>query len=134
MIVTKPADFRAKQKEFFQKAYEGEVVVVSRPRNENTVIINQDAYNRLMQERRIMAYYMGLKKIGKLGKDEEFHMTEIIEKIFNAEIIPFTPKTEKEYFERIDKSLKDVEEGRTQDAKEALKEICSEIENAAVFG
>lgn len=49
MVVTKPADIRKEQKKYFSIAYQGEPVIVSRPRNENVVVISEDEYNRLMK-------------------------------------------------------------------------------------
>ena len=71
MIATKPAELRMNLKDYLQKAFDGEIVIVSRPRNENTVIISESSYNRLMQERRLMAYYMRLKESGKMTKKDD---------------------------------------------------------------
>ena len=35
---------------------------------------------------------------------------------------------ELDYLERIDKSLKEIDEGKTMDSREAVEMICSEIE------
>ena len=44
------------------------------------------------------------------------------------------PKDKEDYLERIDRSLKELEEGKTMDAKKALELICSEIENEKISG
>ena len=60
MVVTKPADIRKEQKKYFSIAYKGEPVVVSRPRNENVVVISENEYNRLLTLGRLSAYHEGL--------------------------------------------------------------------------
>lgn len=60
MVVTKPADIRKEQKKYFSIAYQGEPVVVSRPRNENVVVISENEYNRLLTLGRLSAYHEGL--------------------------------------------------------------------------
>ena len=60
MVVTKPADISKEQKKYFSIAYQGEPVIVSRPRNENVVVISEDEYNRLMTLGRLSAYHEGL--------------------------------------------------------------------------
>jgi len=85
MEVTKPAELRQNQKEYLQKAYEGEVVLVVRPRNENVVILNNALYSRIMQERRIMAYFLKTNKKESLDPAEEGDLAEIIGGIFDEE-------------------------------------------------
>ncbi len=63
MIVTKVADLRYKQKEYFDKAYEGETVVVSRPKNQNIVIVSEQKYNKLQSDIRILEYAIRLLKL-----------------------------------------------------------------------
>ena len=60
MVVAKPAEIRQEQKKFFNIAYQGEPVVVSRPRSENVVIISEDEYNDIMAKNRLLSYYLGL--------------------------------------------------------------------------
>ena len=134
MLTTKPAELRMNLKEYLQKAYEGETVVVSRPRSENAVIISEDAYNRLMRERRLMTYYLGLKSSGIIDSKNEEQLTKVIQGAFGGERIPFRIESDQDYYDRIDKSIREIYEGKTKDAKEALTEICSEIENAALSG
>ena len=127
MIVTKPADFRMNQKDFFQKAYEGETVIISRPRNENVVMISEKEYNKLLREKRLMMYFLGLKTSGRLNDEEESIAAEGIYGALGGEVIKMYPKDKEDYLERIDRSLKELEEGKTMDAKKALELICSEI-------
>ena len=134
MIVTKPADFRMNQKFFFEKAYDDEPVTISRPRNENVVIISEKTYNRLLRENRLMMYYIDLKNSGILNAEEEKAVSEGIYGALGGKIIQMHPKNEEDYLERIDKSLRELEAGKTMDAKKALELICSEIENEKISG
>ena len=63
MIVTKVADLRYKQKEYFDKAFEGETVVVSRPKNQNVVILSEQNYNKLRSDIRILEYAVRMFKL-----------------------------------------------------------------------
>ena len=134
MLATKPAELRMNLKDYLQKAYEGETVVVSRPRNENTVIISEDAYNRLMRERRLMTYYIGLKASGIIDDEEEEKLSKVIQGVFGSERTTIRVESDQAYYDRLDKSIREIYEGKTKDAKESLIEICSELENAALSG
>ncbi len=56
MVATKPADIRSRQKEYFEQAYMGETVIVSRPQNKNVVIISEKKYNEMLQAQRMQEY------------------------------------------------------------------------------
>lgn len=56
MVATKPADIRSRQKEYFEQAYSGETVIVSRPQNKNVVIISEKKYNDLLRAMRMQEY------------------------------------------------------------------------------
>ena len=47
MIVTKQMDLRANIKKYFDIAFDGEPVIVSRKENKNVVIISESKYNEL---------------------------------------------------------------------------------------
>ena len=47
MIVTKQMDLRANIKKYFDIAYDGEPVIVSRKKNKNVVIISESKYNEM---------------------------------------------------------------------------------------
>ena len=49
MIATKPVDLRARLKEYFDIAFKGEPVIVSRKNNENVVIISEHEYNEMQK-------------------------------------------------------------------------------------
>lgn len=71
MVVTKPVDIRREQKRFFTIAYRGEPVIVSRPRNENVVVISEDRYRELLTRDRLLAYYRGLTDDMDIPADNE---------------------------------------------------------------
>ncbi len=60
MVVTKPVEIRKEQKKYFNIAYQGEPVVVSRPRNENVVVISEEEYRRIKMENRVLSYAVKL--------------------------------------------------------------------------
>ena len=61
MVVTKPAEFRMNQKEYFRKAYGGEPIVISRPRNENVMLISEKDYKYFIRQKHLIQYYMKMK-------------------------------------------------------------------------
>ena len=56
MLSVKPAEMRSKQKEYFEKAYDGETIIVPRPKSRNVVILSEKKYNEIMQAIRILKY------------------------------------------------------------------------------
>lgn len=102
MIATKPAELRMKLKDYLQKAFDGETVIVARPRNENTIIISEEYYNRLMQERRLMAYYMKMKESGMMTEKEDESYSGMILDFFSGK-----EKMEKRSFKRKRGALSD---------------------------
>ena len=56
MIATKPIDLRARLKEYFDIAFRGEPVIVSRKNNENVVIISEREYNEMQKAKRNALY------------------------------------------------------------------------------
>lgn len=117
MLTTKPAELRINLKDYLQKAYEGEIVIVSRPRNENTVIISEESYNRLMRERRLMAYYIGLKVSGYIEAEEEEQLANDIQGVFGSDRTPFRMESDHAYLDRLDKSIREIYEGKTKEEK-----------------
>ena len=71
MVVTKPADFRKNQKEYFEIAYKGEPVLIVRPRNENVVIIGDSKYRELEMRMRLLTYYYKCRESGKSDDIED---------------------------------------------------------------
>lgn len=68
MVAVKPAEIRNNQKTFFEKAYEGEDIVVSRPQKHNVVIVSEEKYNEMQQAMRSMLYYTGLSETGVIDR------------------------------------------------------------------
>lgn len=134
MVVTKPADFRMNQKEFFQKAYEGEAVIISRPRNENVVMISVDEYNELRFAKRMYAYCDGIVDLRKqatdLEKKDELTEKELLKfyKSFlkfmkkNKDRL-FTPLTEEEMLAELEEARNDEEAGRLYTADQIKEEM-----------
>lgn len=50
MIATKQMDVRANIKKYFDMAFSGEPIIVSRKENKNVVIISESKYNELEEE------------------------------------------------------------------------------------
>ena len=134
MIVTKPADFRMNQKEFFQKAYEGEPVIISRPRNENVVILSVDEFNRLQFSKRMYAYCDGLSDLKQKAAEmeEKDKLTEKdLMKFFKSFLQfmkrnkdrLFTPLTEEEMVAELEEARKDAEEGRLYTVDQVKEEM-----------
>lgn len=133
MVVTKPADFRAKQKEFFQKAYEGDVVVISRPRNENVVIISADDYNEMKALKRFSAYCDGFSefydKITNMVEDDLSEsdlrkMFSILQKAIKQKKEKiFAPMTKEEMLEKLTEARKHAEEGQVKPADQVYEEM-----------
>lgn len=62
MIATKQMDIRANIKKYFDLAFNGEPVIVSRKENKNVVVISEAEYNELQKAKRNVEY---LKKLDK---------------------------------------------------------------------
>lgn len=56
MIATKQMDFRANIKKYFDLAFNGETIIVSRKENKNVVVISEQAYNELQRAKRNAEY------------------------------------------------------------------------------
>lgn len=56
MIATKQMDVRANIKKYFDIAFDGEPVIVSRKENKNVVIVSEREYNELMKAKRNAEY------------------------------------------------------------------------------
>ncbi len=60
MVIAKQMEVRSNIKEYFDMAYDGEVIIVPRKQNRNVVIISETEYNAFKQLRRIEAYHQKL--------------------------------------------------------------------------
>ncbi len=56
MLIAKQMEIRSNIKEYFDMAYDGEVIIVPRKQGRNIVIVSEAEYNRLKQLERIGAY------------------------------------------------------------------------------
>lgn len=57
MIATKQMDIRANIKKYFDLAYNGEAIIVSRKQNKNVVVISEAEYNELQKAKRNADYF-----------------------------------------------------------------------------
>ena len=62
MIATKPIEFRTNLKRYMDQTYEGEPVVVARPKNHNVVVISEESYNTLLKAQRNADYLEKLNR------------------------------------------------------------------------
>lgn len=62
MVAAKSMNVRNSFREWCDKAYGGETVIVSRPKNENVVMISEAAYNELLKAKRNAEYTAMLEK------------------------------------------------------------------------
>lgn len=78
MVLTKPADIRREQKKYFNIAYQGEPVVVTRPRSENVVVISEERYKELITMNRLLAYHNSLSDTTNVdvGSDDSLLITD----------------------------------------------------------
>lgn len=82
MIATKQMDVRANIKKYFDMAFDGEPVIVSRKENKNVVIISEAEYNELARAKRNAEYLAKLDESFKQfedGKTISFSMEELRE-------------------------------------------------------
>ena len=75
MIATKQMDVRANIKKYFDMAFNGEPVIVSRKENKNVVIISEAEYNDLEKARKNVEY---LEKLNRA--DEQIKNGQIVTK------------------------------------------------------
>ena len=62
MIATKQMDLRANIKKYFDIAFNGEPVIVSRKENKNVVVISETEYNNLQKAKRNAEYLAHLDR------------------------------------------------------------------------
>lgn len=56
MVATKSIDVRDNFKDYCEKVFNGETLIISRPRNENVIMISEKSYNDLQKELRNASY------------------------------------------------------------------------------
>ena len=82
MIATKQMDIRANIKRYFDLAFNGEPVIVSRKHNENVVVISEKEYNDLQRAKRNIEYLAKIDKSTEQlnqGKTISFSIDELKE-------------------------------------------------------
>ena len=80
MIATRQMDIRANLKKYFDYAFNGEPVIVSRKENKNVVVISEKEYNDLLKAKRNAEYLAKLDKSREeleQGKTISFSMDEL---------------------------------------------------------
>ena len=70
MVTVKPAELRKNQKEYFDQAYQGETILVSRPKNCNVVIISEQRFNEMRQVLRSVSYFSTLREVQTEAKQK----------------------------------------------------------------
>ena len=85
MIATKQMDIRANIKKYFDLAFNGETIIVSRKQNKNVVVISEAEYNDLQKAKKNAEYLAHLdRSFEQLQKDEVIIKSmEELEKLAN---------------------------------------------------
>lgn len=77
MLAVKSMDVRDNFKSLCERVFNGETVVVSRPKNENVVILSEAEYNNLIKEKRNAEYLAMLDKSFKEAESGGFITKEV---------------------------------------------------------
>ncbi len=85
MIATKQMDIRANIKKYFDLAFNGETIIVSRKQNKNVVVISEAEYNDLQKAKKNAEYLAHLdRSFEQLQKGEVIVKSiEELEKLAN---------------------------------------------------
>ena len=62
MVALKAIDIKNNFKEICSKIINGEIIMLSRPRNENVVMLSELEYNELAKAKRNLDYFLKLEK------------------------------------------------------------------------
>ena len=62
MLVVKSMDVRENFKALCDKVFQGETLIISRPKNENVVMLSEKEYNQMMKTKRNAEYLTMLDK------------------------------------------------------------------------
>ncbi len=62
MIAVKSMNVRDNWKEWCNKVFNGETIIVSRPKNENIVMLSESEYNEIMKQQRNAEYLAKLER------------------------------------------------------------------------
>ena len=67
MIAVKSMSVRANFKEWCRKVFNGETIIVSRPKNENVVMVSEKKYNELLKAKKNAEYLAKSSAEAKAG-------------------------------------------------------------------
>ena len=79
MLAVKSMDVRDNFKNLCDKVYNGETLVISRPRNENIIMLSEKEYNDMMKAKRNADYLAMLDKSVKEASEGGFVIKSIDE-------------------------------------------------------
>ena len=79
MLAVKSMDVRDNFKSFCDKVFDGETLIVSRPKNQNVVMMSESEYNNIMQAKRNAEYLTMLDKSMAEAETGKFIMKSIEE-------------------------------------------------------
>jgi antitoxin YefM len=79
MLAVKSIDVRDNFKKFCDKVSQGEVVIVSRPKNKNIIMVSEDEYNNLLKAKKNADYLAMLDKSIKEAESGGFVVKSIDE-------------------------------------------------------
>lgn len=80
MLAIKSMDVRANLKKICDKVFKGETLIISRPKNENIVMLSEREYNKIMKAKRISDYLTMLNKSMEEAKSGGF-ITKTLEEL-----------------------------------------------------
>jgi hypothetical protein len=79
MLAVKSMDVRDNFKSFCDKVFDGETLIVSRPKNQNVVMMSESEYNNIMKAKRNAEYLTMLDKSMAEAEAGKFIMKSIEE-------------------------------------------------------
>ncbi|MBK5898009.1 type II toxin-antitoxin system Phd/YefM family antitoxin [Catonella massiliensis] len=77
MLAVKSMDVRDNFKSFCDKVFDGETLIVSRPKNQNVVMMSESEYNNIMKAKRNAEYLTMLDKSMAEAEAGKFIMKSI---------------------------------------------------------
>ncbi len=81
MLAVKSMDVRDNFKSFCDKVFDGETLIISRPKNENIVMISETEYNDMMKAKRNAEYRIPFEISGEKPNAETLEAMEEVEKM-----------------------------------------------------
>lgn len=79
MIALRTSDLKADMSNLLKKVFQGEKIVITRPRRENVVIISEERYNKLEELEKKAIYELKLKKGFEAVKEGKVIERDLIE-------------------------------------------------------